>query len=206
MLQGLNQEMRQHESTCAAEHLRMMANRNSSLENKVTIATSCRSQNVRSVAHACVCLQVEEVKGELLERYKVLPALSSRLSDLENQNDELRDKNRQMEQKFSTMQVLMFHVFFGLEVKGLNQTVDMMKWWSDFVGMVNVWFLLPQKLMSSHSEKLLEVELELRSLRLLRDEVENLRGTLESVRVRLTALEQGRSGTGPSTHTLGQNA
>ncbi|GLD58481.1 TNF receptor-associated factor 3-like protein [Lates japonicus] len=57
--------------------------------------------------------------------------------------------------------------------------------------------------MSSHSEKLLEVELELRSLRLLRDEVENLRGTLENVRTRLNALEQGgRSGTGSTTHTL----
>lgn len=60
--------------------------------------------------------------------------------------------------------------------------------------------------MSSHSEKLLEVELELRSLRLLRDEVETLRGTLENVRTRLNALEQGgRSGTGSTTHTLGQN-
>lgn len=60
--------------------------------------------------------------------------------------------------------------------------------------------------MSSHSEKLLEVELELRSLRLLRDEVENLRSTLENVRTRLNALEQaGRSGTGSSSHTLGQN-
>lgn len=60
--------------------------------------------------------------------------------------------------------------------------------------------------MSSHSEKLLEVELELRSLRMLRDEVENLRGTLENVRTRLNALEQGgRSGTGSTTHTLGQN-
>lgn len=60
--------------------------------------------------------------------------------------------------------------------------------------------------MSSHSEKLLEVELELRSLRVLRDEVENLRGTLENVRTRLNALEQGgRGGTGSTTHTLGQN-
>ncbi|XP_075963283.1 TNF receptor-associated factor 3 isoform X2 [Anarhichas minor] len=137
---GLNQDMRQHESTSAAEHLRMMANRNSTLENKV-----------------------EDIKGELLERYKVLPALSSRLSELENQSDELREKNRQMEQKLATM----------------------------------------QKLMSSHSEKLLEVELELRSLRVLRDEVENLRGTLETVRTRLNTLEQGgRSGTGSTTHTL----
>lgn len=58
--------------------------------------------------------------------------------------------------------------------------------------------------MSSHSEKLLELELELRSLRGLRDEVENLRGTLESVRTRLNTVEQGgRSGSG-STHTLGE--
>lgn len=38
-LQGLNQVMRQHESTSAAEHLRMMAKRNSTLESKVTMAT-----------------------------------------------------------------------------------------------------------------------------------------------------------------------
>ncbi|XP_061600410.1 TNF receptor-associated factor 3 isoform X2 [Cololabis saira] len=82
--EGLNQDMRQHDSTFVAEHLRMMATRNCLLENKV-----------------------EEVKGELMERYKVLPALSSRLSELESQNDELRDKNRQMEQKLATMQKLM---------------------------------------------------------------------------------------------------
>lgn len=57
----------------------------------------------------CVWFQVEEVKGELIERYKVLPALSSRLSELENQNDDLRDKNRQMEQKLATMQVWSRH-------------------------------------------------------------------------------------------------
>lgn len=57
--------------------------------------------------------------------------------------------------------------------------------------------------MSSQSEKLLELELELRSLRGLRDEVETLRGTVENVRTRLATLEQGgRSGSG-STHTLG---
>lgn len=39
VFQGLNQDMRQHESTFAAEHLRMMANRNSMLENKVTTVT-----------------------------------------------------------------------------------------------------------------------------------------------------------------------
>lgn len=53
--------------------------------------------------------QVDDVKGELLERYKVLPALNSRLSELENQNDELREKNRQMEQKLATMQVILVH-------------------------------------------------------------------------------------------------
>lgn len=37
--QGLNQDIRQHESTFAAEHLRMMATRNSLIENKVTVAT-----------------------------------------------------------------------------------------------------------------------------------------------------------------------
>lgn len=31
--------MRQHESTFAAEHLKMMANRNLSIENKVTTVT-----------------------------------------------------------------------------------------------------------------------------------------------------------------------
>lgn len=50
---------------------------------------------------------MDDIKSELLERYKVLPALSSRLSDLENQNDELREKNRQMEQKLATMQVML---------------------------------------------------------------------------------------------------
>lgn len=49
---------------------------------------------------------MDDVKGELLERYKVLPVLSNRLSEVENQNDELREKNRQMEQKLGTMQVI----------------------------------------------------------------------------------------------------
>ncbi|KAM3838100.1 TNF receptor-associated factor 3 [Diretmus argenteus] len=81
---GLNQDMRDHESSFAAEHLRLMAARNATLETKV-----------------------EDVKAELLERYKVLPGLSSRLSELENHNEELREKNRQMEQKVATMQKLM---------------------------------------------------------------------------------------------------
>lgn len=59
--------------------------------------------------------------------------------------------------------------------------------------------------MSSHSEKLLELELELRSLRGLRDEVENLRATLEGVRTRLSALEQGGRGGSASAHTLGEH-
>lgn len=36
VFQGLNQDLRQHESTFAAEHLRMMASRSSMLENKVS--------------------------------------------------------------------------------------------------------------------------------------------------------------------------
>lgn len=60
--------------------------------------------------------------------------------------------------------------------------------------------------MSSHSEKLLELELELRSLRGLRDEVESLRGTLEGVRTRLSGVEQGGRGGSGSTHTLGEEA
>ncbi|XP_029982276.1 TNF receptor-associated factor 3-like isoform X3 [Sphaeramia orbicularis] len=137
---GLNQDLRPHESMFVAEHLRMMATRNATLENKV-----------------------EDMKAEMMERYKILPVLSSRLSEVEKQNDELREKSRQSEQKLATI----------------------------------------QKLMSSHSEKLLEVELELRSLRLLRDEVENLRGTLENLRTRLSVLEQGgRAGSNSAAHTL----
>ncbi|XP_047200868.1 TNF receptor-associated factor 3 [Girardinichthys multiradiatus] len=81
---GLNQDMRQHDSTFVAEHLRMMVKGNCLLENKV-----------------------ENIKEDLMERCKVLPALSSRLSELESQNEELREKNRQMEQKLATMQKLM---------------------------------------------------------------------------------------------------
>lgn len=36
MLQGLNQDLRDHESSSASEHLRLMAARNSTLEAKVT--------------------------------------------------------------------------------------------------------------------------------------------------------------------------
>lgn len=50
-------------------------------------------------------LQLDDVKGELLERCKLLPGLSSRVSELENSSDELREKNRQLEQKLATMQV-----------------------------------------------------------------------------------------------------
>ena len=59
--------------------------------------------------------------------------------------------------------------------------------------------------MSSQSEKLLEVELELRSRAVLRDEVESLRGALDNVRTRLSSLEGGRTATGTSAHTLGLN-
>lgn len=64
-----------------------------------------------------------------------------------------------------------------------------------------------QKLLSSHSEKLLELELELRSLRSLRDDVENvrstmenLRSTVENLRSRVSAVEAGR-GSGQA-HTI----
>ncbi|XP_054913055.1 TNF receptor-associated factor 3 [Poeciliopsis prolifica] len=136
---GLNQEMRQHDSTFVAEHLRMMVKGNCLLENKV-----------------------DNVKEELMERCKVLPALNSRLSELESHNEELREKNRQMEQKLANL----------------------------------------QKMMSSHSETLMALEMELGSLRRLREEVETLRGTVDNVRTRLATLEQGgRSGSG-STHTF----
>lgn len=81
---GLNQDLRQHEVNFAAEHLKMMMSRSSIMENKV-----------------------DEVKGELQERYKVLPALSSRLAEVENQNKELREKNKQLEMKLGTMQKLL---------------------------------------------------------------------------------------------------
>ncbi|XP_051942102.1 TNF receptor-associated factor 3 [Hippocampus zosterae] len=57
-----------------------------------------------------------------------------------------------------------------------------------------------QKVMSAHSEKLLEVELELRALASLRDELEKVRLSLDAVRSRLGALEQGgRSAAGTVT-------
>ncbi|XP_056151564.1 TNF receptor-associated factor 3 [Lampris incognitus] len=137
---GLNQDLMEHESTSAAEHLRLMAARSGAIETKI-----------------------EDVKTELLEGYKVLPGVSGRLSELEKNNEDLREKSRQLEQKTTKMQTLM----------------------------------------SSHTEKLLEVEMELRSLRLLREEVESLRGTLDNIRTRLSSLEQGgRTGTGAATHTL----
>ncbi|XP_054653693.1 TNF receptor-associated factor 3 isoform X2 [Dunckerocampus dactyliophorus] len=81
---GLNQDVRQHETTFAAEHLKMMRVNNVSLEGKV-----------------------DEVKGELMDKCKVLPVLSTRLCEVENQNNELREKNRHMEQKVASMQKLM---------------------------------------------------------------------------------------------------
>ncbi|KAK0149123.1 TNF receptor-associated factor 3 [Merluccius polli] len=128
---GSNQDIRDHEAESAADHLRMMMSRSCALETKV-----------------------EDLREDLLERSKVLPGLSSRLSELETLNDELRDKNRQTDQKIVNM----------------------------------------QKLMSSQSEKLLEVELELRVLRLLREEVGELRGALENLRASLALLEQGARG------------
>uniref|UniRef100_A0AAQ5XGY8 TNF receptor-associated factor n=1 Tax=Amphiprion ocellaris TaxID=80972 RepID=A0AAQ5XGY8_AMPOC len=84
---------------------------------------------------------------------------------------------------------------YGCTFKGLNQ--DMRQHESTFAAE-------HLRMMANRNCSLEnKVELELRSLRLLRDEVENLRGTLENVRTRLSALEQGgRSGSGSTTHTL----
>lgn len=60
--------------------------------------------------------------------------------------------------------------------------------------------------MSTHSEKLLEVEIELRELRPLRamrEEVEALRGAVESMRSVVASLDSVR--TGPGTHTLSKS-
>ncbi|XP_051502324.1 TNF receptor-associated factor 3-like isoform X2 [Myxocyprinus asiaticus] len=141
--QGLNQEMREHEASFASEHLRLMTVRNTTLEAKV-----------------------EDVKSELMERYKVLPSLSSRLAEVETQYEEIREKNRQLEQKLLGM----------------------------------------QKLMSAHSEKLLEVEMELRELRPLRairEEVEALRVSMESMRSIVSSLDSGRVGSSSGSPTLG---
>lgn len=61
-------------------------------------------------------------------------------------------------------------------------------------------------LMSTHSEKLLEVEMELRELRplrALREEVEALRGSVESMRTMVSSLDSGRVGSS-SGPALGQ--
>ncbi|XP_062379279.1 TNF receptor-associated factor 3 isoform X1 [Sardina pilchardus] len=137
---GLNQDMREHESSLASEHLRMMVARNTTLEAKV-----------------------EDVKGELQERYKVLPGLNTRITELETQYEDMREKYRQLEQKLTAM----------------------------------------QKLMSSQTEKLLEVEIEMRTLRAVRDEVETLRTSFETIRNRVNSLELARGTAGSGTHTLG---
>lgn len=59
--------------------------------------------------------------------------------------------------------------------------------------------------MSAHSEKLLEVEMELRelrSLRAMREEVEALRGAVESMRSVVASLDSVRTGSG--AHTLSE--
>uniref|UniRef100_A0A8C9W884 TNF receptor-associated factor n=1 Tax=Scleropages formosus TaxID=113540 RepID=A0A8C9W884_SCLFO len=92
---GLNQDMKDHDSSFVSEHLRMMATRNAALEAKV-----------------------EDVKGELQERYKVLPGLNSRLSEMESCLEEMREKSRQVEQKLSSMQkVLSSHTEKMLEIE-----------------------------------------------------------------------------------------
>ncbi|XP_048830112.1 TNF receptor-associated factor 3 isoform X2 [Brienomyrus brachyistius] len=137
---GLNQEMKDHDSSFVSEHLLLMATRNATLEAKV-----------------------EDIKGELQERYKVLPSMNSRLLEMESLHEDMREKIRQVEQKLSGM----------------------------------------QKVMSSHSEKVLEIELDLNSLRLVQDEVETLRSTVENIRSRVNALETGRGGPSTGTQLLG---
>ncbi|XP_064162881.1 TNF receptor-associated factor 3 isoform X2 [Anguilla rostrata] len=78
---GLNQEMKEHDSLCVSEHLRLMVAKNTTLEAKV-----------------------EDVKGELQERYKVLPGLNARLMEVESRHEEMREKNRQLEQKLANIQ------------------------------------------------------------------------------------------------------
>ncbi|KAJ8289421.1 hypothetical protein GJAV_G00001110 [Gymnothorax javanicus] len=78
---GLNQEMKEHDSSCVSEHLRLMVTKNTTLEAKM-----------------------EDVKSELQERYKVLPGLNTRLKEVEGRQEEMKEKNRQVEQKLSNMQ------------------------------------------------------------------------------------------------------
>ncbi|XP_028822582.1 TNF receptor-associated factor 3 [Denticeps clupeoides] len=137
---SLNQDMREHEAGSASDHLRLMAARNTTLEAKV-----------------------EDVRSELMERYKVLPGMNARLTELETQYEDMRERNRQLEQKLAAT----------------------------------------QKLMSSHSEKLLEVEMELRTLRTVREEVDTLRASLETLRTRMAGLELNRGTSGSGPHTLG---
>ncbi|KAJ8287373.1 hypothetical protein COCON_G00000320 [Conger conger] len=137
---GLNQDLKEHESSCVSEHLRLMVAKNTTMEAKV-----------------------EDIKGDLQERYKVLPGLNARLMEVETRQEEMREKSRQVEQKLTNM----------------------------------------QKQLSSHSEKLMELEMEVRSLRVVREEVDTLRGAVESIRTRVTALEGGRGPPNPGTHAYG---
>uniref|UniRef100_A0A8C3G4E3 TNF receptor-associated factor n=1 Tax=Cyclopterus lumpus TaxID=8103 RepID=A0A8C3G4E3_CYCLU len=75
---GLNQDMRQHESTLAAEHLRMMANRNSSLENKVIIATRLR-QHGRGNIH----IFAASLENQLKRHDEMLSVHEIRLADMD---------------------------------------------------------------------------------------------------------------------------
>lgn len=60
---------------------------------------------LKSLVSLLVFVQVEDVKGELQERYKVLPGLNTRITELETQYEDMREKNRQLEQKLAAMQV-----------------------------------------------------------------------------------------------------
>lgn len=62
-----------------------------------------------------------------MERYKVLPSLSSRLAEVETQYEEMREKNRQLEQKIASIQVRMFtklsmtNNIFNIPIYEINQ-------------------------------------------------------------------------------------
>uniref|UniRef100_A0A669E092 TNF receptor-associated factor n=1 Tax=Oreochromis niloticus TaxID=8128 RepID=A0A669E092_ORENI len=77
MFKGLNQDMRQHESTFAAEHLKMMANRNLSLENKVTTV-------IRKTLH----IFLRRCGASLTER-SLLPGGRSSLETQLNRHDDM---------------------------------------------------------------------------------------------------------------------
>src|SRR4029434_5276641 len=58
----------------------------------------------------CSFVQMEDVKDELQERYKVLPGLNMRIETLEKHYEDMRERNRQLEQKLAAMQVCVYKI------------------------------------------------------------------------------------------------